>query len=204
MSKEKETSPVSKKKDAAQQISGSIRIFQDHIWFYDEINDESAIEFNRLITELAMRHAQSCVNGMFEPVAPPPIWLHINSPGGFVTSAMAMVDTVKRISNVVPVMSIVEGCVASAATFVSLIATRRVIRENSYMLIHQLNGASWGKYEEMKDDMRNNEKFMKDISKLYKKYTKIPPEKLAEMLQHDIYFDAKTCLKLGLVDQIIQ
>jgi ATP-dependent Clp protease protease subunit len=181
----------------------SIRTFQDHIWFYDEINDETALEFNKLITELGQMHAQTCVNGMFEPVPAAPIWLHINSNGGYITSAMSMVDTIKRIGTIVPIITIVEGCACSAATFLSLVGNRRVMRENSYMLIHQLSGAAWGKYEEMKDDMKNSDKFMKDIIKLYKKYTKIPTDKLNELLKHDIYFDSKLCEKLGLVDSVI-
>lgn len=180
-----------------------IKTFQDHIWFYDDINDYTALEFNKQLTELGMQHAQSCVNGMFEPVSSPPIYLHINSNGGYITSAMSMVDSIRRVGSIVPIITIVEGLAASAATFISIVGNKRVMRENSYMLIHQLSSTSWGKYEELKDDMRNNEKFMKDISKLYKKYTKIPHDKLKEIFQHDIYFDSKTCLKYGLVDQII-
>lgn len=190
-------------KNLNEVINCGIRTYQDHIWFYDNITDETALEFNRLITIMGMNHASSIVNGMFEPVSPAPIWLHINSGGGFITSAMSMVDTIKRISITVPIITIVEGCAASAATFVSIVGSRRAIRENSYMLVHQLSSGMWGKYEEMKDDMRNNDKFMKDIKRLYKKYTKIPIDKIDEILQRDIYFDSKTCLKHGLVDQII-
>ena len=184
-------------------INSGIRVYNDHIWFYDEINDDTALEFNRTITELGMIHAQNCITGMFEPTQPAPIWMHINSPGGYFTSAMSMVDTINRIKQVVPVVTIVEGCAASAATFLSISGSKRFIRENSYMLIHQLSSANWGKYEELKDDITNMDKFMKDIKRLYKKYTKIPQEQLKEILQHDLYFDAKTCEKLGLVDSSI-
>lgn len=184
-------------------LGSNIKVHKDHLWFYDEINDVSALNFNKILTELGTQHAQNSVNGMFEPVAPNPIWLHINSQGGIITSAMSMVDTINRISNIVPIITIVEGLAASAGTFLSIVGTKRVIREHSYMLLHQLSGANWGKYEEMKDDFSNSEQFMKHIQRLYKKYTKIPQAELKEILKRDLYFDAKKCLKLGLVDQII-
>jgi len=188
----------------AKENSGTnIKVYNDHIWFYDSIDDFSALNFNKTLTELGTKHAETSVNGMFETVTPNPIWLHINSPGGIITSALSMVDTINRVSNIVPVITIVEGLAASAATFLSIVGTKRVIREHSYMLLHQLSGANWGKYEEMKDDIKNLDQFMKHIQKLYKKYTKIPQVELKEILKHDLYFDAKKCLKLGLVDQII-
>ena len=41
------------------------------------------------------------------------------------------------------------------------------------------------------------------IKELYKSYTKLPAKKLDEILKHDLWFDAKTCLEYKLVDEII-
>jgi len=41
---------------------------------------------------------------------------------------------------------------------------------------------------------------LKDI---YKAYTNLPMKKLNEILKHDLWFDSKTCLEYGLVDEII-
>ncbi|HRW21965.1 MAG TPA: ATP-dependent Clp protease proteolytic subunit, partial [Bacteroidales bacterium] len=112
-------------------------------------------------------------------------------------------DTISRIKHTVPIITIVEGCAASAATFVSMVGSHRAIRENSYMLIHQLSQGMWGKYSEIKDDMTNANNFMRDIKRLYKKYTTIPMTKIDEILSHDLYINAKTCKKYGLVDNII-
>lgn len=199
----KENKTLNKGSNTVAQPGTGIRVYQDHLYFYSEINDQTALDFNIMLTDLALQHAQCSVNGMFEAVKPSPIWLHINSPGGSVIAAMAMLDTMNRIKHSVPIVTIVEGCAASAGTFLSVAGTHRTIRENSYVLIHQLSSALWGKYTEMKDDMKNSENFMKAITKLYKKHTKLSPEKLTELLSHDLYLDAKTALKYGLVDQII-
>ena len=41
------------------------------------------------------------------------------------------------------------------------------------------------------------------IKDIYKKHTKIPKGQLSKILKHDLWWDAKTCLKYGLVDDII-
>ena len=44
---------------------------------------------------------------------------------------------------------------------------------------------------------------MKSIKREYEEYTKIPMKKLDEILKHDLMFDAETCLKYGMIDEII-
>ena len=72
------------------------------------------------------------------------------------------------------------------------------------MLIHQLSSGAIGKFEELMDDMENNKALMKAIKQIYLERTKIPENLLKEILKKDIYFDAKQCLKYGLVDQILE
>ncbi len=103
----------------------------------------------------------------------------------------------------VPVVTIVDGCAASAATIMSVVGTHRKINRNAFMLIHQLSSGMWGKYEELKDDMKNSDALMKRIKGIYEERTKIPKRKLNEILKHDLWWDAETCLKYGLVDEII-
>jgi ATP-dependent Clp endopeptidase proteolytic subunit ClpP len=183
--------------------NANMRISRDHIWFYDSIDDETALEFNQVITDMATEHCKYTYNGMFEHSGPAPIWLHINSPGGVITSAMSMVDTINRIKHAVPIITIVEGCAASAGTFVSMVGSHRVIRENAYMLVHQLSGGAWGNFEQLKDNHENVSNFMKDIKKLYKQYTKIPVKELDDLLKHDLYMKASKCKMYGLVDEVI-
>ena len=61
----------------------------------------------------------------------------------------------------------------------------------------------WGKYEELKDHMENNDLFMRIITDVYEEHAKIPKRKLKEILKRDLWFDAETCLDYGLVDEII-
>ena len=44
---------------------------------------------------------------------------------------------------------------------------------------------------------------MDTIKNVYKEHTKVPMDKIDEILKHDLLWDAKTCLKYKLIDEII-
>ena len=71
------------------------------------------------------------------------------------------------------------------------------------MLIHQISGGFWGKMNEFEDEMKNMKLTMKIVKKLYKEYGNIPEVNLDTILKKDIWWNSKKCLKLGLVDEII-
>jgi hypothetical protein len=68
------------------------------------------------------------------------------------------------------------------------------------MLIHQLRGGYWGKYEEMEEDLENSKKFMEKIYEIYEEHTKLSRKDLKKLLRKDEWWDYDTCLKYGLVD----
>jgi ATP-dependent protease ClpP protease subunit len=85
----------------------------------------------------------------------------------------------------------------------SVCGVKRFIGENAYMLVHQLSSGLFGKFQEMEDDMKNSQSLMARIKEIYETKTKIPKTKMDALLKHDLWWDAKTCLKYGLVDEIL-
>jgi len=183
--------------------SNDIVISGDHIWFYADVTQQSAMRLNKALQELSMKLAPTAFTSMHEIGAPSPIWLHINSYGGEVFSSFAISDTIERINSIVPVITIVEGCAASGATFVSIAGSKRLMRKNAYMLVHELNDRTWGRYSELKNNLISNTSIMATIKGWYKEKTKIPEKEMDSILSKDIWWNAKTCLKYGLVDKII-
>jgi ATP-dependent Clp endopeptidase proteolytic subunit ClpP len=171
----------------------------NRLYFYSEVTRAKVLQLNKEIRNLNLDIIQTCkALSMSEPAN---IYLHINSYGGSVFAGLAAVDYIKN--SEVPVISIIDGCAASAATTMSVVAKERYMHEHSFMLIHQLSSGLWGKYEEIKDDMKNCDILMKTIKDIYMEHAKIPKTKLNQILKHDLWFDAKTCLKYGLIDDII-
>ena len=177
----------------------------NHIYFYDDVNTKNILKLIRLIKQLESRliMMKSDISSRFDCATDLNIYLHINSGGGYITDAFAALNYIKKCK--VPITSIIDGYAASAATFLSIVCHKRHITEYSTMLIHQLSGATYGTYESMQDDNSNNVMLQNKIIKLYKKYSrgKLRENRLKEILKHDIMWDAETCLKYGLVDQII-
>jgi len=169
------------------------------ILFYSEVTKDSVLSLNKMLRDIAIKQITL---GATHEIPPPPIKLHINSPGGSLLDGFAAVDYIRGCK--VPVSTIVDGSAASAATLMSVVATgKRYINKHGYMLIHQLSGGVWGKYEDMVDDFKNSTLFMETIYGIYREHTKIPEKTIKEMLKRDLWFDAKTCLKYGMVDEIL-
>ena len=171
----------------------------NHIYYYADVTETSCFELNKKIMQVTNDMLQ--VGNKFS-IDPPPIYLHIKSYGGVIFDAITTIDTIK--SNRVPIYSVIEGCAASAGTLISVVAHKRFIRPNAYMLIHQLSSGFWGTMSEIQDDYKNLNELMSFITRIYKEHTKVPKKKLEEILKHDIWWDAKKCLSLKLVDEIME
>ena len=175
-----------------------IAVHENKIYYYAGVGRDSASELNKKIGEL---ESKSLTLGNNLDIDPPTLRLMINSGGGSITAGISSMDTILRCK--VPVHTYVDGFCASAATFLSVVGKERYMSRNSYMLIHQLSSNFWGKYSEFEDEKQNLDLMMETIKNVYKEYTKVPMRKINEILKHDLLWDARTCLKYGLIDEIV-
>ena len=178
--------------------NNKIEIKHNKIYFYSEVSRTKNLELNLAIKNL---ESELLYGAQLTGGDPRKIHLHINSYGGSVFAGFSTVDYLLNCK--VPTVSIIDGCAASAATIMSVTANHRQIHQHAHMLIHQLSSGMWGKYQDQKDTMENNDMLMKMIVSIYEKHTKIPKKELDKLLKHDLWWDAETCLKHGLVDEII-
>ena len=175
-----------------------VETVNNHIYFYSFVGKSEVLQLNRRIREL---NNSLIYDAKVQDRDPASIFLHINSYGGSIFDGLAAMDTL--LSCQAPVVTIIDGCCASAATFISVVGKKRLIPKHGFMLIHQLSAMSWGKYRELQDDNINFTKLMDTIKAIYAEYTKIPTSKIEEILDHDLWFDSSKCLEYGLVDEII-
>ena len=175
-----------------------ISVQDNKIYFYSGVNRNSCVELNKKIGEM---ESKSLTLSKTLGILPPSIKLFINSGGGSIVSGIASMDTILRTQ--VPVHTYVDGFSASAATFLTVVGEKRFMSRNSYMMIHQLSSNFWGTYSNFEDEKENLDLMMKTIKDIYKKYTKLPMKKLDEILKHDLMWDAQTCLKYGIDDEVI-
>ena len=184
--------------NAKPEDNNRIEVKSNRIYFYSEVSRGKNLTLNINLKDLSgdLLTRANTLN-----VDPGRIYLHINSYGGSVFAGFSSVDYI--LNSKVPITSIIDGCAASAATIMSVTANHRQINKHAYMLIHQLSSGMWGKYQSQKETMENNDRLMKMITDIYEEHTKIPKKELTKILNHDLWWDAETCLKYGLVDEII-
>ncbi len=177
----------------------------NHIYFYDHVNAKNILTLIKYIKNLNIKLLliKTEFEIKYNSATNLSIYLHINSCGGYITDALAGVDCIKN--SKVPIISIVEGYAASAATFLSMVCNTRQITSSSCMLIHQLSGITCGTYDQMNDDHTNNILLQNKIRQLYLENSnnKLTNKKLDVVLKHDLMWDANKCLASGLVDEII-
>lgn len=195
-------SKMAEEDDVAEESADSMGVSAvgRHIYFYTDVRPDTILELNKLIASCGRKSLHERQDG-HESLSP--VYLHINSPGGDVFAALSAVDVIR--GSPVPVITIVEGLAASAATLISIVGHERWITENASMLVHQLSSGFWGKLTEIQDECVNLNYLEEKTKGIYLKYTKnrTTAKKLKKWLKRDIYFDKDMCVKHGLADKVI-
>jgi|TARA_B100002019_G_C21273789_1_gene603941 ATP-dependent Clp endopeptidase proteolytic subunit ClpP len=172
----------------------AVRVNGCDIYYFGGIDRDNSLEFIDQFKKLEIDLLKKSIE---LPGYDPIIRVHIHSDGGCVFSGLNMMDTLKN--SRVKVFTIAEGTCCSAATFVLLGGTKRLMNKHAFVLVHQLSTGFFGKYNELRDEMKTCKKIMRTIKSLYIKETQIPKEKLAEFMKKDIYLGYDECLTYGIV-----
>jgi len=144
-------------------------------------------------------------NLMPDTQRPKQLTLVINSPGGQVHSAFALIDTMK--GSAIPVKTVGLGMIASCGllTFMSGTKGRRVITPNTSILSHQYSWGSGGKEHELFARVREFELSTARMLEHYKKCTGLSEKKVRDILlpPEDRWLSAKEAVKYGIADKIV-
>ena len=136
---------------------------------------------------------------------PNELTLVINSPGGQVHSAFALIDTMK--GSAIPVKTVGLGMIASCGllTFMSGTKGRRVLTPNTSILSHQYSWGSGGKEHELFARVREFELSTDRMIQHYKKCTGLSEKKVRDILlpPEDRWLSAKEAVKYGIADKIV-
>jgi len=173
----------------------------NRVSFHSDVDQKSCFKLIECLREAQKYVALQSAMNEFEEMGK--IYLHIFSNGGELHCAFHVADFILK--SKVGIVTVCEGCVASAGTVISLAGKERYIRENAYMLIHEIRSGYMGTYSELIDDMSNNDIIMKHMKKYMNERCKNDKlaKKLEKILTHDHIWNAKKSLKYGLVDKIV-
>ena len=132
-----------------------------------------------------------------------PIHLYINSPGGVVTSGLAMYDTMRYIRS--PVHTLCMGTARSMGSFLLMAgqAGERSALPNASILIHQPSGGFQGQASDMLIHAEEILKTKRLMIGLYARHCKRPYDEFEQAMDRDRFMTAEEALNWGLIDKIL-
>src|SRR5436190_11132140 len=131
------------------------------------------------------------------------IWMYINSPGGVVTSGMAIYDTMQFVKP--PVSTL---CVGLAASMGSLLLTAgakdlRFALPNARILLHQPSGGFQGQASDIERHAEDIIKMKRRLNEIYVKHTGQSYEMIEKTLDRDYFLSAEDACAFGIVDEVL-
>ena len=132
------------------------------------------------------------------------IQMYINSPGGIVTSGLAIYDTMQYIKS--PVATFCVGMAASMGSFLLMAGEKdmRVSLPNARIMVHQPSGGYSGKASDIERHAEDILKTKRRLNELYAKHTGRSYQEVEETLDRDFFMTADEAKAWGLVDHVIE
>ncbi|HWU48824.1 MAG TPA: ATP-dependent Clp protease proteolytic subunit [Asticcacaulis sp.] len=132
------------------------------------------------------------------------IAMYINSPGGQVTSALAIYDTMQYIKS--PVSTVCMGMAASAGSLILQAgeAGQRISLPNAKIMVHQPSGGARGMASDIEIQAEDIRKTKKLLNEIYVKHTGQTYETIEKTLDRDRYMTADEAKAFGLIDHVYE
>ncbi|MGD2170206.1 MAG: ATP-dependent Clp protease proteolytic subunit [Chlamydiota bacterium] len=169
------------------------RLLKDRIIFIGtEINDTVANAVIAQLLFLKMEDPKKDIN------------LYINSPGGMITSGLAVMDTMQFLG-----CDISTYCIGTAVSMAALLVAagtkgKRYALPHSRIMLHQPYGGVGGSSEDINIQAKEILELKKVTSELLSKFTGQTYETILKHSERDYYMNAEKALEYGLIDKIAQ
>ncbi len=131
------------------------------------------------------------------------ISIYINSPGGVVTSALSILDTIRYIKCDVSTLCIGQACSAGSLLLCSGTKGKRFILPNARVMIHQPSGGAQGQATDIEIHAREILNIRERLNAIYAENTGKDIEVINNAMERDRFMSAEEALEFGLVDKVI-
>lgn len=168
------------------------RLLRERIIFLgDEIDDEMS---NSIIAQLLLLDSENPEKD---------IMMYINSPGGVITSGLAIFDTMQHIR--ADVSTICLGEAASMGAFLLSAGTKgkRMSLPNSRIMIHQPLGGAKGQASDIEIEAKEILRMKNALNEMLALHTSQTIEKIKADTERDYYMSAEEAKEYGLIDKVV-
>ncbi len=131
------------------------------------------------------------------------IYMYINSPGGVVTSGMAMYDTMQYIRPDVATLCIGQACSMGSLLLTAGAQGKRFATPNARIMIHQPSGGMQGQASDIEIHAQEIINLKKRLNQVYVKHTGQKLAAIEKAMDRDNFMSAEEAKKFGLIDEIV-
>lgn len=185
---------MSKKKSHKKECAMPNKI--THLYLNGEIDENNTVEIIKSINEL---NYNSLMDDYVNPII-----LHIQSTGGSVPDAFALIDTI--MTSRIPVYTYCDGYAMSSAFIVFLAGARRFVYSHSEFLAHPITCSYDGSHNVLKATMHNGEELNKNMFELIRQRTNVKKKTINKWLygNKDYYIYADEAISMGIATDMIK
>lgn len=168
------------------------RLLRERIIFLgDEIDDDLA---NVIVAQLLLLDSENPEKD---------IMLYINSPGGVITSGMAIYDTMMHIRCDVSTICIGEACSMGSFLLNAGTAGKRIALPHARIMIHQPSGGARGQATDIMIEATEIARIKKEMNELMAKHSGQSIERIEKDVERDYFMSAEEAKDYGLVDKVL-
>lgn len=133
-----------------------------------------------------------------------PIEMYINSPGGVVTSGMAIYDTMQFIKPAVSTLCMGQACSMGSLLLTAGATGQRLALPNARIMVHQPSGGFQGQASDIERHAQDIIKMKRRLNEIYVKHTGRDYDTIERTLDRDHFMTAQEALEFGLIDKVIE
>lgn len=169
------------------------RLMRERIIFLgDEIDDETA---NITVAQLLVLDSENPEKD---------IMMYINSPGGVITSGMAIYDTMMHIRCDISTVCLGEACSMGAFLLNAGTKGKRIALPHARIMIHQPSGGARGQATDIQIEAAEIERIKKEMNRLMAEHSGQSLEKVERDVERDYFMSAEEAEDYGLIDTVLQ
>lgn len=169
------------------------RLLKDRIIFIGSAIDDNVADV--VIAQLLFLESESPEK---------PIYIYINSPGGHVTSGLAIYDTIQYIKPEVSTICIGQAASMAAVLLASGAKGKRFALPHARVMIHQVLGGVQGQATDIEIHAKEILRIREELNLILEKHTGQTLEKIMDDTDRDFFMPAQFALEYGIIDNIIE
>ncbi|KAG5683725.1 hypothetical protein PVAND_012990 [Polypedilum vanderplanki] len=133
-----------------------------------------------------------------------PIHMYINSPGGSVTSGLAIYDTMQYVKPPIATWCVGQACSMGSLLLAAGESGMRHSLPNSRIMIHQPTGGAQGQATDIAIQAEEILKLKKRLTRIYEKHTKQDYQVLFEKMERDTFLTPEEAKEMGIIDEVLE